>query len=79
MAGIESYELFHNFPVGKKGFLTHTAKVKVGAKVKAGDVLATSNFTDSHGVLALGRNLTCAVMPYRSYNFEDAYVLSRSG
>ncbi len=49
--------------------------VKVGQKVKAGDVVADGTSTD-HGELALGRNVKVAFMPWRGYNFEDAIVLS---
>jgi len=49
--------------------------VTAGQKVKAGDVLADGPSTD-HGVLALGRNVLVAFMPWRGYNFEDAIIVS---
>ncbi len=49
--------------------------VKVGDKVKKGDILADGHSTKD-GELALGRNLTVAYMPWRGYNFEDAIVIS---
>ena len=49
--------------------------VKIGDKVKAGDVLADGAATDG-GELALGRNILVAFMPWRGYNFEDAIILS---
>lgn len=49
--------------------------VKVGQRVKKGDVVADGTSTD-HGELALGRNVKVAFMPWRGYNFEDAIVLS---
>ena len=49
--------------------------VKVGDKVKKGDVIADGHSTKD-GELALGRNLTVAYMPWRGYNFEDAIVIS---
>ena len=49
--------------------------VRVGQKVKEGDVLADGASTDN-GELALGRNVTVAFMPWRGYNYEDAIVLS---
>lgn len=72
-------ELYHNFNTGKKSFIHHTPIVKVGDKVKKDQVLATSNYTDDKGNLALGVNLTTAIMPYRSNNFEDAFVITESG
>ena len=49
--------------------------VKIGQKVKIGDVLADGASTDE-GKLALGRNVIVAFMPWRGYNYEDAIVLN---
>ncbi len=49
--------------------------VKVGQKVKAGDVIADGPAT-SQGELALGKNLLVAFMPWRGYNFEDAIIIN---
>jgi len=49
--------------------------VKVGQKVKAGEVLADGASTET-GQLALGANVTVAFMPWYGHNFEDAIVLS---
>ena len=49
--------------------------VKVGQKVKTGDVLADGPAT-REGELALGKNLLVAFMPWSGYNFEDAIVVS---
>ena len=49
--------------------------VKLGAKVKKGDVLADGAGTQ-FGQLALGSNVTVAFMPWYGHNFEDAIVLS---
>ena len=49
--------------------------VKVGDRVKAGQVIADGPCTDE-GELALGRNVLVAFMPWRGYNFEDAIVVS---
>jgi RNA polymerase Rpb2, domain 6/RNA polymerase Rpb1, domain 2 len=73
------HPIYNNFLTGQKSFIHHVPTVKVGDQVKKGDLLAKSNFTDDEGNLALGTNLTTAVMPYRSLNFEDAYVLTQSG
>jgi DNA-directed RNA polymerase subunit beta len=51
--------------------------VKLGQKVKAGDVIADGAATDQ-GVLALGKNLTVAFMPWDGYNYEDAILLSQN-
>ncbi len=49
--------------------------VSGGQKVKAGDVLADGQSTDG-GLLALGRNILVAFLPWRGYNFEDAILVS---
>ena len=49
--------------------------VKVGAKVKPGDVLADGPSTQG-GELALGKNLHVGYMPWDGYNFEDSIVIS---
>jgi DNA-directed RNA polymerase subunit beta len=49
--------------------------VRVGQRVKKGDVLADGPATDQ-GDLALGRNVLVAFMPWCGYNFEDAIIIS---
>ncbi len=49
--------------------------VKVGQKIKAGDVLADGAAT-ADGELALGRNVLVAFMPWCGCNFEDAILIS---
>ncbi|MBX3101351.1 MAG: DNA-directed RNA polymerase subunit beta [Bacteroidetes bacterium] len=49
--------------------------VRIGQKVKKGDVL-TEGYSTEQGELALGRNLLVAFMPWQGYNFEDAIVIS---
>lgn len=70
-----TYEL-NNFIRSNQYTVIHqTAKVTPGTAVKKGDVLAdTSSVSD--GVLALGKNLLVAFMPWRGGNFEDAIILN---
>jgi DNA-directed RNA polymerase subunit beta len=49
--------------------------VRVGEKVRVGDVLADGCATD-RGELALGRNVLVAFMPWHGYNFEDSIIVS---
>lgn len=49
--------------------------VKMGQKVKKGDVLADGAAT-YHGELSLGRNVLVAFMSWDGYNFEDAIIIS---
>jgi DNA-directed RNA polymerase subunit beta len=49
--------------------------VKLGQHVEAGEVIA-DGISTKNGELALGRNILCAFMPWRGYNFEDAILIS---
>jgi DNA-directed RNA polymerase beta subunit len=49
--------------------------VAVGQRVKKNDVLA-DGYATKDGVLALGKNVLVAFMPFLGYNFEDAIVVS---
>ncbi|MBI3558830.1 DNA-directed RNA polymerase subunit beta, partial [Candidatus Gottesmanbacteria bacterium] len=49
--------------------------VKVGDKVKAGDLLIDGPASDA-GELALGTNLTVAYMHFDGYGYEDAIIIS---
>ena len=49
--------------------------MKVGDKVKEGDVLADGSST-AGGEIALGKNCLVAFMSWEGYNFEDAIILS---
>ena len=75
--GVVEQALYKNVPLNKKSFLNAEASVKVGDSVKAGDVLADSNFTKG-GRLALGTNLRAAYVPYKGYNFEDGIVITET-
>lgn len=49
--------------------------VKVGERVKKGDILADGPSMDL-GELALGRNVIVAFMTWEGYNYEDAIIMS---
>lgn len=69
--------LYHHYPTNDpKGQLHSEPMVAVGAKVKAGQVLADNNFT-RNGTLALGVNLRTAYLANGS-NHEDGIVISDS-
>lgn len=71
-------QLYDDFPLNDdKSVLNSTPTVKVGDSVKAGQVVADTNFTKG-GVLALGTNLRVAYMPWKGYNFEDGIVISET-
>ncbi len=50
--------------------------VKEGDRVKKGQIIADGPAVDNTE-LALGRNVLCAFVPWRGYNFEDAILVSR--
>ena len=49
--------------------------IKIGQKIKKGDVLADGPAT-CQGELSLGHNVLVAFMPWCGYNFEDAILIS---
>ncbi|MFA6356815.1 MAG: DNA-directed RNA polymerase subunit beta, partial [Candidatus Omnitrophota bacterium] len=55
--------------------VNQTPIVKLGQKVRKGEVIADGPGTDQ-GELALGKNVLVAFMPWRGYNFEDAIIIS---
>ncbi len=55
--------------------INQTAIVKVGDKVKPGDVIADGP-SMKNGDLALGQNVTIAFMTWDGYNYEDAVIMS---
>lgn len=49
--------------------------VTEGNRVKAGDIIAESNFC-KNGEINFGRNLLTAIMPKDGYNYEDGIIIS---
>jgi DNA-directed RNA polymerase subunit beta' len=73
----EKIPLYNNFPLNQKTYIHHTPTVKVGDRVKAGQLIADSNFTKG-GSLALGTNLKVAYLPIPGHTFEDGIVITES-
>ena len=71
-------DLYNNFQFNRKTQITNTPQVKVGDVVKRGDLLASSNYTDDKGTMALGVNARVALVPYKGYSMDDAIVISDS-
>lgn len=75
--GIRTVGLHVNTPLGRKTNLVNTPIVQVGDRVEPGQPLATSNYTDQSGTMALGLNARVAYTPWGD-NYEDAYTISQS-
>lgn len=65
-------------PNNRKSGFHQTPMVKVGEFVRPDTLLAKSNFTDSQGNVALGRNLLTGYLPYEGLPHEDAIAISES-
>ncbi len=73
---LDIYRLPHLVETNKGTSFTFLPKVKVGQRVRKGDVLADGPSTE-HGELALGRNILVAFLPAGGYNYEDAVFVSQ--
>jgi hypothetical protein len=69
-------DLYNEFAFNRKTRFHNTPIVKKGDKVWKGQVIASSNYTDKVGTLAMGKNLHVAYMPYKGMSFEDGIVVS---
>ncbi|MCL2439879.1 MAG: DNA-directed RNA polymerase subunit beta, partial [Alphaproteobacteria bacterium] len=74
-SGVDIYRLQKYVRSNQDTCINQKPIVKVGDKVRAGDVLADGPCTDL-GELALGRNVKVAFMPWQGYNYEDSIVIS---
>ncbi len=74
-AGVDIYNLFKFRRSNQNTSLNQHPIVRVGEKVKAGEVIADGPSTDM-AELALGQNVVVAFMPWGGYNFEDSILLS---
>jgi DNA-directed RNA polymerase subunit beta len=73
--GTDLYLLTKFLRTNQNTCINHRPIVRKGDGVEKGQILADSSCTDG-GELALGRNVLCAFMPWRGYNFEDAIIVS---
>ncbi len=73
--GTDLYLLIKFLRTNQNTCVNHRPIVRKGDPVEKGQILADSSCTDK-GELALGRNVFCAFMPWRGYNFEDAIIVS---
>ncbi|MDH7602219.1 MAG: DNA-directed RNA polymerase subunit beta [Armatimonadota bacterium] len=73
---IDEYKLVNLLRSNQGTCITQKPLVKVGNRVKAGQVIADGPST-SQGILALGQNVLVAFMPWHGYNYEDAVLVSQ--
>ena len=69
-------ELVKNIPFNRLSGISYFPSVEVGQSVKAGDMIAHSNFTDKKtGAINMGQNMSVAIIP-NGDSFEDAWCIS---
>lgn len=73
--GTDLYLLTKFLRTNQNTCVNHRPIVRKGDRVVKGQILADTSCTD-RGELSLGRNVLCAFMPWRGYNFEDAIIVS---
>ncbi len=71
----DEYELEKFIGLNERTCLNQKPTVKLGEKVKAGQVIADGGGT-ADGVLALGKNILVGFVSFDGFNFEDAIIVS---
>ncbi len=71
----DEYPLQKFVGLNERTCLNQKPIVELGEKVKKGQIIADGGGT-AQGVLALGRNVLVAFVPFDGYNFEDAILIS---
>ncbi|GJL86250.1 MAG: DNA-directed RNA polymerase subunit beta [Micavibrio sp.] len=72
---VDIYKLYKFQRSNQSTCINQKPLVKVGDKVRAGDIIADGPSTQ-FGELALGRNILVAFMPWNGYNFEDSILIN---
>jgi len=72
---VDNYPLTKFHRSNQNTCMNQKSIVRVGDKVKKGQVIADGPATDL-GELALGQNVLVAFMPWSGFNFEDAIIIS---
>jgi len=73
--GVDIYTLIKFARSNQNTCLNQKPIVKVGDRVKRGEIIADGPSTQL-GELALGQNVLVAFMPWQGYNFEDSILIS---
>lgn len=72
----EEVAMYNNFTFNRKTGISHRPRVKVGDEVTPGQLLASSNYTDDNGTLAMGLNARIGLVPFKGFSMDDAVVIS---
>jgi DNA-directed RNA polymerase subunit beta len=72
---VDNYPLTKFHRSNQNTCMNQKSIVRVGDKIKKGQVIADGPATDL-GELALGQNVLVAFMPWSGFNFEDAIIIS---
>jgi DNA-directed RNA polymerase subunit beta len=75
-SGVDIYTLTKFQKSNQNTSINQRPIVKVGDRIRRGDVIADGPSTDL-GELALGRNVLVAFMPWNGCNYEDSILLSQ--
>ena len=75
--GVDIYNLTKYMRSNQNTCINQRTIVRIGDKIKAGEVIADGQSTD-HGELALGQNVLVAFMPWQGYNFEDSILINEN-
>lgn len=73
-----THDLYSHWPGPRKTGIHNEPLVRIGETVKAGQVLAKSNFTNEKGEAALGKNARIAYIPVGGKVYEDSALISES-
>lgn len=73
---LHNYQYYNYFKLNQS-FMHNEITVKVGDRVKPGQIIA-EGWSTRDGKLALGMNARVGYLPYKGYNYEDGIVISKS-
>ena len=76
--GKKRIPLYFHHSYNRKSAMHQTPEVQVGDEVTPGHLLASSNYTDKKGALALGLNARVGFVPYKGWSMDDAVVISQA-
>jgi DNA-directed RNA polymerase beta subunit/DNA-directed RNA polymerase beta' subunit len=75
---LHKIQIYNNYPLNdKKGMISSIPRVKVGDRVKEGQLVADTTAT-REGVYAPGKNMTVAYTPWAGLTHEDGVVISEA-